>query len=255
MRIALLMWLFALAAPLHAEFVTTTVTLDDESDVDLRMFPAEGNILLLGFPCDQGTGLNEARASQAMSAAGIEVWMADLLSAHFLARTPSSIRSLDGNNVRQLIEHIAGQTDKTIVLATSGYGSVPVLRGARLWRQQRQGEGPDPLQGAILFYPLLNASEPEPGKAVEYMPVVHDTALNIAIFQPEKSPNRFWVKHLQQALEEGGSHVESTILKGVRNNFYRLKNPTAKERAMTQQLPEMIASAIEKMNLKKDSSQ
>lgn len=244
----LLLLLFVLvAAPLRGEVETVTVTLDDDSEVDIRKFSAKGAFLLLGFPCDQGTGLNEASASEAMAAAGIEVWMADLLTAHFLSRTPSSIRSLDGSNVQQLIARVARETDKTIILAASGYGSVPVLRGARLWRLQQQDRVRDPLHGAILFYPLLNARKPEPGKPLEYLPVVHDTNLSITIFQPERSPNRFSLKHLTATLEEGGSRVEASLLPGVRNNFYRLKNPTPEERTMTHKIPRLMIDSIKAM--------
>lgn len=249
-RLLLLLFFVIVAAPLRGEVETVTITLTDDSEVDIRKFPATGDFLLLGFPCDQGTGLNEAEVSDVMATAGIEVWMADLLSAHFLSGTPSSIRSLDGSNVQQLITQVAQETDKTIVLATSGYGSVPVLRGARLWRLQHHES--DPLHGAILFYPLLNAGEPEPGRSPEYLPVVNDTALNITIFQPERSPNRFSLKHLTTALEKGGSQVEATLLPGVRNNFYRLKNPTPEEQVMTYKIPRMILESIKAMERNQD---
>jgi hypothetical protein len=246
-RTFILLLFLMIALPLQAELATVTITLDDDSEVDIRKFPAEGDFLLLGFPCDQGTGLNEASASEAMAAAGIEVWMADLLTAHFLSRTPESIRSLDGTNVEQLIALVARETDKTIILASSGYGSVPVLRGARLWRKKHQDQGRDPLHGAILFYPHLNAGKPQPGKPVEYLPVVHDTRLNITIFQPERSPNRFTLKRLVATLEKGGSRVESIILPGVRNNFYRLKDPTPEERVMTHKIPRLVIDSIKSM--------
>lgn len=253
MRRLLLVLLFVIVAtPLRGEVETTTITLNDDTEVDIRKYSADGEILLLGFPCDQGTGLNEAEVSEQMAKMGIEVWMADLLSAHFLSRTPSSIRSLDGNNVHQLISLVARESDKTIVLITSGFGSVPVLRGARHWRLQHQESGRDPLHGAILFYPFLNAGEPEPGKLPEYLPVVSDTALNVTIFQPELSPNRFALKRLTATLEKGGSQVENTLLPGVRNNFYRLKNPTPEEQVMTYKIPRMVTDAIKGMEQNRD---
>lgn len=251
--ITLFLLFLTFALPSQAEHVTDTVTLNDDSEVDIRKFTADGKFLLLGFPCDQGTGLNESEVSEVMAGAGIEVWMADLLSAHFLTRTPSSIRSLDGSNVQQLISMAARQTDKTIVLATSGYGSVPVLRGARQWREQQKERNQDPLHGAVLFNPFLSASEPEPGKLPEYLPVVVDTALNITILQPEKSPNRFSLKRLTTALEKGGSKIESIILPGVRNNFYRLKNPTPEERVMTYKIPKLITESIQAMERNRDN--
>lgn len=252
-RLLLLLLCFIVATPLRAEVETVTFALSNDTDVDIRKFPADGEFLLLGFPCDQGTGLNEAEVAELISAAGIEVWMADLLSAHFLSRTPESIRSLDGKNVQELISLVTRESNKTIVLITSGYGSVPVLRGVNRWRKQFQGDIDDPVHGAIFFYPFLQAGKPEPGEAPEYLPVVAETALNITIYQPEKSPSKFRLKHLTTTLEKGGSHIETTILPGVRNNFYRLKNPTPEERVMTYKIPRMIIESIKKMEQRRNN--
>lgn len=224
------------AAPLHR-----SVVLSDGSEMDLRLFPAEGNILLIGFPCDQGTGFAEARGAEAMAARGIEVWMADLLGAHFLPLAPSSMRELEGDGVRDLIALAHRETGKQIVLTSSGYGSLPTLRGARLW--QESAEAPNRLKGIMLFFPML-ADAPEPGKPLQYPAIVHQTTTPLYILQPEQSPTRIWLKRLVKTLEEGGATVHTEILPDIRPNFYHRPDATEAESAATQHLPKMMLRGI-----------
>ena len=210
--------------------------------MDLRYFSAAGDTLLLGFPCDLGMGRAEVQAGQVLAARGIEVWMADLLGAHFLPIAPSSMRSLEGREVARLIQHAVRETDKRIILIASGYGAVPALRGARIW----QAEHPDSqrLGGAILFYPMLSAHNPKPGQPLEYLDVVHHTRLPMVIMQPTNTPTRFWIDKLKRNLESGGSRVQVKLLPGVRGHFYDREDATEAERAMAQRLPELVEQAL-----------
>lgn len=221
------------------------IMLSPGIDMDLRYFSAEGDILLLGFPCDLGLGRAEVRAGEVLSERGIEVWLADLLGAHFLPIAPSSMRSLDGGEVARLIQHAARETDKRIILIASGYGAIPALRGARIW----QAEHPDSrrLGGAVLFYPMLSAHNPKPGRPLEYLEVVHNTRLPIVIMQPTNTPTRFWVDKLKRSLERGGSRVRVQLLPGVRGHFYDREDATAAERAMAQRLPELVEQALQQL--------
>lgn len=237
--------LFLGSLPAWADFELHTITLEGETEIDIRVFTAQGDTLLLGFPCDQGTGYAEVKAAEAIAQAGIEVWMADLLGAHFLPITPSSMRKLDGQEVSALIDYAHQKTGKQVVLITAGYGAIPVLRGARLWRK-RQGDKPAPyLNGAILFYPMLSEKTPEPGKMMEYLPVTYETSLPLFIYQPAKAPNRFWLKRLTRALEQGGSQVSSEILDGVRNRFYKRPDATEQEIRLSERLGELVIRAID----------
>lgn len=241
--VSLLLSLLLFPAALFAEAKHDTVMLSDDIQMDLRYFSADGDTMLLGFPCDQGTGRAEAAAGEVLSRQGIEVWLADLLGAHFLPIAPSSMRTLEGHEVANLIAHAVKQNDKRIVLTASGYGAIPALRGARIWQQQHPDD--KRLAGAILFFPMLTAHNPQPGKPLEYLEVVHQTRLPIVIMQPANTPTRFWVKKLQQTLEQGGSTVKVEILPNVRSRFYSRPNPTKAETAMAQRLPELVKQALE----------
>ncbi len=245
LRVLAIFCLITLTSAVYAEAKHDSVMLTDELEMDLRYFSAEGDTMLLGFPCDQGTGRAEAAAGEVLAGHGIEVWLADLLGAHFLPIAPSSMRSLRGEEVAHLIAHAVSQNDKRIVLLASGYGAIPALRGARLWRRQHPSD--TRLSGAILFYPILTAHAPEPGRPLEYLEVVHDTHLPIVIMQPTNTPTRFWVKKLKKNLEKGGSKVHVELLPGVRAQFYSRPDATAGENAMAQRLPELVEQALEKL--------
>lgn len=221
-----------------------SVVLDEEAGVemDLRIFPANGELLMLGFPCDQGTGSVEAEAAAALSTRGLEVWLADMLGAHFLPVAPSSMRSLQGEEVATLIDQAVRESDKPILLSASGYGAIPLLRGARSWQQRH----PDSrrLRGAILLFPMLGAETPEPGKPMEYLPIVAENRLPLVILQPANTPGRFWVNKLKQSLASHGAAVHVEILPKVRGFFYTRRDATADEVAMTRRLPELFEQAI-----------
>ena len=223
-----------------------SVMLDAETEMDLRTFPTEGSELILGFPCDLGTGEAEAQSGEVLSERQLEVWLADLLGAHFLPIAPSSMRSLEGDEVASLIEHAVKQRDgKRIVLTASGYGAIPALRGAQIWQQQHPED--KHLLGAILFFPMLTATSPEPGKPIKYLPVVSQSNLPVVIMQPGNSPTRFWARKLKKELQKGGSRVHIEVLPRVRSRFYSRADATADELATAQRLPELVQQAVEKL--------
>lgn len=223
-----------------------SVLLDDETEMDLRRFPTEGNTLILGFPCDLGTGKAEAQSGAVLSERGLEVWLADLLGAHFLPIAPSSMRSLEGEEVARLIQHaVKERGDKRIVLTASGFGAIPALRGAQIWQQQQPDD--KHLLGAILFFPMLTAGDPEPGKPISYLPVVAQSSLPVVIMQPGNSPTRFWAKKLKKELEKGGSAVHIEVLPKVRSQFYSRPDATEDELATARRLPELVEQAVERL--------
>lgn len=237
-----------IATPLFASSEQhDSIMLDDETEMELRLFPAEGDKLILGFPCDLGTGKTEMQAGKVLSDQGLEVWMTDLLGAHFLPIAPSSVRSLDGQEVARLIQLSVNEREgKRVILIASGHGSIPALRGARIWQQQHPQD--THLLGAILFFPNLTAGKPEPGKPLKYLPVVSQTSIPVVIMQPGNSPTRFWSRKLKKELEKGGSRVSIELLAKVRSNFYSRSDATAAEQAMTQRIPELVSNAISQLH-------
>jgi hypothetical protein len=156
------------------------------------------------------------------------------------------MRSLQGEEVATLIKHAVDKRDgKRIVLTASGYGAIPALRGAKIWQQQHPQD--QHLLGAILFFPLLTASAPEPGKPIPYLPIVSQSSLPVIVMQPGNSPSRFWAKQLKKELEIGGSHVHIEILPKVRSRFYSRPDASDEELAMARRLPELVEQAVVKL--------
>ena len=81
--LTVLLWATAVfCPPLFA--APSALQLPDGTEVELRAFPAQGDTLMLWLACDEGHGAWEPKAAQTLAAAGIEVWLSDMLGAHFL---------------------------------------------------------------------------------------------------------------------------------------------------------------------------
>ena len=223
--------------------------LPNGETMDVRVVHANGPDLILWLPCDQGIGSAELQAAQEIGARhGIEVWLADILGTYFMPVAPSSMRQIQGEEVLAVLQHLADTTDKRIFLVSAGFGSIPTLRGARDWHRATAGTPRERrLGGIVLLYPELHAREPEPGKPMEYLPIVDETSTPLAILQPALTPGRFWLDPLVKRLEAGGSTVHTHILPKVRGYFFVRTNPSEAEIEATRALPDLIVSAIDEL--------
>jgi len=234
---------------------TRSVTLPSGDEMEMRIVkPSEpGNMMFLGFPCDQGMRQVELHFSESIAAQGVEVWMADLLGAHFLTPQPSSMRQLTGEEVLALIEDAHEHTGKQVYLITAGFGAIPVLRGAKAWMDKYKGTDKEKaLGGAILLYPELHAKEPEPGVDLEYLPIADQTSIPVYILQPELTPARWWLDQLKAHLESGGATVTIDILPKVRGYFFTRPNATEYEKSVSQVLPRIVVNALHRMNAEQE---
>ncbi|MHB9102193.1 MAG: hypothetical protein ACYC2E_11830 [Sulfuricella sp.] len=230
----------ASAAPLCLE-------LADGTRVELRTFPGVGNTLMLGFPCDEGLGTQEARASQSLARLGMEAWLPDMLGAHGLPPVPSSVEQIPPEEVAEVIDQAVKQSGKRVVLVTTGRGAVPILQGARIWLDRVTPQERAALIGAILFSPDLYSVKPAPGVEARYHKIVAQTSMPVFIYQGQRSPGRWWLEHLKVEFTRGGSRISSKVLPNVRGFFYAAQDPTDEERAMTERLPELILDAIKQL--------
>ena len=101
-----LLFFMLLVAPLSAELESELreIEMPDGTEVEIRVFPAEGDRLLLGFACDAGGGLHEEETAQALSEDGVEVWMPDMLSGYMLPKLKSSVESIATEDVIALLD-------------------------------------------------------------------------------------------------------------------------------------------------------
>lgn len=216
--------------------------------VDIRQYKADGDKLLLGFACDEGTGQAAMDAASLLSDTDMEIWMPDLLSAHFLPKLKSSLAEIPAEDVVMLIDAAIASSDKQVYLISSGGGSAVLLRGLVQWEQENPGRL-DELHGVILLYPRLNAKPPEPGKDPVYIDAVGKTQTPIAILEGAKTPNSWALPALKEKMQAGGSLVTTALIPGVRGFFYERDKQTLPEDIATSQLAGLVRASVIKLDM------
>ena len=212
----------------------------DDADIDVRVFKADGDKLLVGFACDQGSSVAEEKTAQSLAKDGIEVWMPDMLSAYMLPKLRSSLGDIPTTGLEKVLQ-TAIKTKKKVYLVASGPDTELILRVAQNWEKNHQNT---PLSGAILMFPRLNKVKPEPGKAPIYQDAVGKTKLPIMVLEGERTPNRWGVGHLTSSLKKGGSTVYAKLIPDVRGYFFKREDPNIPEDLVTVQMPGLIKASL-----------
>ena len=205
----------------------------------MRVFPADGNVLLLGFPCDEGKSIAEEKTALSLSNDGIEVWMPDMLSGFMLPKVRSSLVEISTDTLTSIIDE-AVKTGKQVYLIASGPDTELILRSASNWEAEKK----PPLAGAILMFPRLFKSEPVPGQTPEYVDAVGKTKLPIMLLEGGRTPNRWGLKTLSEELESGGSKVTSKVIPKVRGYFFKRQDANRSEDVVTSQMAGLIKVSI-----------
>ncbi len=238
----LLILLVSFPAFVLAEAETETLEIGDEAEVDIRVFKADGDKLLLGFACDEGQSVSEEATAMSLAEDGVEVWMPDMLGGYMLPKTRSSIYSIPSEGLYSVIER-AMETGKKVFLIASGPDTELVLRVANEWEAKHDGAAG--LAGVVLLFPRLNEGKPEPGKEPEYVEAVGKTKeVPLLVLEGERTPNRWGVKHLTTALAAGGSHVHAKLIPDVRGYFFKRQDANMPEEVVTTQLAGLIKASL-----------
>ena len=237
--------LLLLAPSLYAADKVKTITAADDTEIDIRIFSSQkkhGNKLLIGFACDQGKSMAEEETSQALAKDGIEVWMPDMLSAYMLPKVRSSLHDIPTDGLIKIIEE-AKKTNKKIYLVASGPDTGLILRAVADWENTHTGDD-KLLGGAILMFPRLNKGKPEPGKAPVYHDAVGKTKLPLMILEGGRTPNRWGIGHLTNALKKSGSTVYAKLIPDVRGYFFKREDTNAPEDLVTLQMSGLIKASL-----------
>jgi len=219
-----------------------TFTTSDDSEIEVRVFSAKGNKLLIGFACDQGSSVAEENTSAALAKDGIEVWMPDMLSAYMLPKVRSSLSDIPTDGLIKIIEE-AKKTKKKIYLVASGPDTELILRAVADWENTHTGSN-KLLGGGILMFPRLNKGKPEPGKAPKYQDAVGKTKSPLIILEGERTPNRWSIGHLTSSLKKGGSTVYAKLIPDVRGYFFKRNDPNVPEDLVTSQMSGLIKASL-----------
>ncbi len=233
-----------------------TLMLNDDTEVDIRDYTADGERMLLGFACDAGNGIQEERTASHLANDGIETWMPDMLSAYMLPNLPSSIKSISGDDVVKLIETAYKKTGKEVYLIAGGNAAAVALNGAAKWKEKYpksdDKDGNHGLGGIIMLFPRLNAKPPEPGKPPVYIDSVGKTDTPILILEGERTPNRWGLPLLKKKLEAGGSKVITTVIPAVRGYFYNREDSNLAEDVVSAQLAGLVKASLYTLTHYKD---
>ena len=240
-NVLLSLTLFVIAAALqsnvHAKEIKTIET--DEADIEVRVFPADGNVLLLGFPCDEGKSNAEEKTAQSLADDGIEVWMPDMLSGFMLPKVRSSLADISTDTLTAIIDE-AVKTGKKVYLIASGPDTELILRAASQWEASNE----ETLAGAILMFPRLFKETPVPGKLPEYVDAVGKTHLPIMLLEGGRTPNRWGLNTLSHELQKGGSKVTAKVIPKVRGYFFKRQDTNRSEDVVTSQMAGLIKVSL-----------
>ena len=220
---------------------TFTIHSDTETEINIKKFPSEGNKLFIWLPSEAGFQDIEYRFAKNIQDRGIEIWMPEIIEAHFLPIVESSLTRIPASDISELINAAMKQTDKTVYIVTQGRGSIAALRGVNHWQQQQSDTRR--FGGSILLSPKLFIETPEPGLDAKLMPVVYKTNQALYILQPVQSPWWWKLSTTLPALQQSGSDTYVHRLEGVRDRFYFRPDATQSEQLQAERLPEIIHNA------------
>lgn len=240
--LAFLLLTAAYGAPAPA--TTQSLPLPGGTELALRVYPANGNTLLLWLPSESGIVAADHKVAAVIAKSGVEVWLPDFHAAYFLPIVRSSMQQIPPADVARVITQ-ALKRDKTVYLISSGNGAALTLQAVA-----QLGKNKSRLAGAVFFSPNLYVGTPEPGEDAKYLPVVSRTRLPIFIVQPDYSPWKWRVDELQSRLQRGGSKVKVKFLPGIRDRFYYREDASPTERAWAVRVPEMILNALKSLKEK-----
>ncbi len=217
------------------------VELPSGEETEIRIFPAKGNILVIGLACDNGKSKHEEDTAQSLADDGIEVWMPDMLGTYMLPKSRSSYEKIPSEDLTHII-YEAISTNKDVYLVASGPDTQLLLRAAAQWKKHYSDY--QDLKGGILLFPRLNDGPPVPGVEPKYVESVGTTTIPLMVLEGGRTPNRWGVNHLTQKLGTSSSPVVSKIVPGIRGYFFKRTDPNRTEDIVTSQLSGLIKVSL-----------
>lgn len=221
-----------------------TIEVNDEVEVEIQQIGKTGRVSLIWFTCNQGETSVEYTTALELAKVGYQVYLPDMLSAHFLPPTPSNIATLEPLEMSQIINQIIALNPKAeYFLIGAARGAVPVLKALAAPELKHKPA----IKGALLITPRITAESPEPGMDPVYIPEAGQSIVPIKILEGSRTPNRWGLPHLAETLSQSGSRVDTALIPGVRGFFYLRNDKNAAEKNMTELLDHTIFEHIESM--------
>lgn len=220
------------------------IRLASGAEVVSQRYPAEGKVLAVWLTGQYGRVEEEHKAAADMAAQGVETWMTDFFTPYFLPLLPSSWNRVPDQDLAEWLEDLRQHNPgRRIVLVSTGRAASLALRAVKSWHARFHQEETQPVEGALMMYPLLYR-ELDPGEEPEYDPVVNQTKLDLVILQPKASAGYWWRDRLKGFLESAGSRVWMNVLPGLRDGFYRRGDITEQESAAGARLGQIVMDGL-----------
>lgn len=238
-----LLFFMTAASPLLAD-EREWLEINDDVEIEIRRFGDDSELALIWFACNQGEDAVEMATARKLAGQGYQLYFPDMLSAHFLSPLPSNIARVPGDEVATVVEHIMNTTSaEQVYLVAAARAAVPVIRGLA---DPRIKKTRSKLRGALLITPRINKKTPQPGSEPVYIDEAGSSVHPVRILEGERTPNRWGLPHLADALARSGSPVNTGLIAGVRGYFYLRDDQTEAEIEMTENLDRLIHDNIGK---------
>jgi len=192
----------------------------DEQTLYVSRNSASGDQLVIWIAPGFGSHSRSLAMSKELVKRGVEVWHVDLAESLFLPKNTSTMRSINGNYIAELIDVAYKKTGKKITLLSRSYGVLPLLRGARVWQKNHQDDNASYLNGVILFSPETYETIPALGLPPVYSSITYASNIPIILHQAGNRGNRWQLTELLSNFEKGGAPVFVRFKQGVTSIFH-----------------------------------
>ena len=218
---------------------TMFVSLTDDSELQVQVYSAEGDSLLIILPSEHGITEGLSNLAKELSNTGIETWVADPFTTWFLPTVTASLKEIPVSAYAKLIAH-AEKTKKNIYLLSNDKGARVLLESVHEWQSDSHGV----LSGVILISPDLYIKTPTVGNDGDLLPVAQATNLPVFIYVASKSTLALRINDTVNALQKGGSDVYVQVLPNVRNRFFFRPDATDVEQQTASNLTQKIIQSM-----------
>jgi thiol-disulfide isomerase/thioredoxin len=218
-----------------------TVEILGSEEINFTVYGKSRQQRILWLGPNYGIQERHKQAAKDMAKAGMEVWLTNLAEGLFLPAGAETMRNIPNDAIADLVEKLSDKGKYEVVVMSSGYGGIPVLRGIHTWQNRKQKSAK--LTGVILFSPYFYTHVPTLGTTPTFVNIVNATNIPVYIFQDEKNGNRGHLPAMLSALQQNAP-VYTEIMKGTTFIFYD-EDKAPETFAILKSLPKKIARAID----------
>ncbi|MGD8526849.1 MAG: TlpA disulfide reductase family protein, partial [Thioalkalispiraceae bacterium] len=208
---------FSISAQAQPQPRDKSIELTSGEEISATIYGQHQQVRVLWLSSSSGFHVRHHQVATDMANKEMEVWQVNLAESLFMPKGAETMRNIPPAIVAELIEEISEQGKYRILMMSSGYGSIPVLRGIHAWQSRQRKQAV--IEGAILFTPYVYTTVPELGMAPSLIPELSVTNIPLYIFQAEKNGNRWHLPDMLNALEKHAP-VFTQILSGVTSLYY-----------------------------------